>query len=406
VILTMVHMEDPCHAASSSGIAPSTATALSMATSLQFLHQSCEGRNLGKERDGTIPGLANLGNTCFMNAVLQCLLNMPGRLNEACKAFADLTPLDLSGKGKLGQRFAELVVEYDSKEDTGVSRDSDALVNIKATMAALDLMYAGCEQQDAYEFLGRLLDGLDENFGRLLRDVAKQAGPDGGMVRSICGITTYSTRWCHTCLEVFEVDRTTDTTMRLPLISSAAQMDSSLRRKEESDPISLIELLQAVQLPEEIEGYDCDRCRAISSKCGTEFHRSNMSQMAGLIAGTKDVLGIALFRFLNVLDEGGNFSPVKIRRQVKIPTVLSLETGEYRLCGIVSHMGATLSSGHYIAAVRSLRDHQWYDCDDAHVKPLNLRSLYEVGELTGTRPNADPFMLFYHRFSADMEIAD
>lgn len=402
----MVHIQYPCGASHSSGVTPGTAAALSLATSLQFLHQSCEGRNIGKERDGKIPGLANLGNTCFMNAVLQCLLNLPGRLSEACKAFVDLQPLGLSGKGLLGQRFADLVVDYDSKEDTTLSRECEALVNLKATMAAIDLMYAGCEQQDAYEFLGCLLDGLDENFSRMLQDVAKKTSFESGIVRSICGITTYSTRWCQTCLEVFEVDRTTDTTMRLPLISSAAQMNATLRSQEESAPITLLELMQAVQLPEEIEGYDCDRCRAISLKSDSKFSRSTISQRSGLIAGTKDVLGIALYRFLNVLDEWGDFSPVKIRRKVRLPTVISLETGEYRLCGVVSHMGETLSSGHYVAAVRSLRDHQWYDCDDGHVRPLNLRSLYEVGELTATRPNADPFLLFYHRFSADMEIAD
>mmetsp|Transcript_15428 Transcript_15428/g.27622 ORF Transcript_15428/g.27622 Transcript_15428/m.27622 type:complete len:444 (-) Transcript_15428:282-1613(-) len=371
-------------------------------TVLQFLN--------GKGPDSQIPGLANLGNTCFMNAVLQCLLNTPGRLLESCTAFADLNPNGIAEKGLLGLRFAELATEYGLRDGGSLPRNSSALVGLKASMAALDSKYAGCQQQDAYEFLGCLLEGLDENFTAVLKakfgSFCQLPLPPSGIVRSVCGVASHSTRCCQRCLECFEVDHSVDTVLRLPLISPEAQMDEAVRAKEETEPITLKELIDAAQKPEDIDGYDCDKCREIAEKAEVDHERSLVTQRAGLVSETRDILCIALYRFLNVMDEQGNFSAVKIQRRVAIPTVLSFETGEYRLYGVVSHEGSTLASGHYIAAVRSLRDHQWWSCSDAQVTPLHLRNLYEVSEITATKPDATPFILFYHRMEADMEFTE
>lgn len=299
-----------------------------------------------------------------------------------------------------------LATEYGSADGGCLPKSSPALEGLKTAMALIDDRYAGCQQQDAYEFLGSLLEGLDDNLTALFRARFALPATSSSIVRVACGITTHATRWCQRCLEMFHVDRVTDTALRLPLISPAAQMDEALRSQEEDQPVSLQELLDNLQRPEEIDGYDCDNCRAIAKKARTEHLYSTMSQRAGLISGSSDVLMIALFRFLNVLDAQGNFSAVKVKRRVAIPTVISLETGDYRLYGVVSHIGSTLAHGHYVASVRSLRDHQWYDCNDGTVKPNCMRNLYEVSELTATCPNADPFILFYQRFQKDMEVAE
>lgn len=375
----------------------------------------------GKGLDSPIPGLPNLGNTCFMNAVLQCLLNTPGEFLEALTAFVGPRPEGLTHKALLGSCFAKLVEEYGSKDTTpassswgsmfnksgkgALSRDSTALKGLKSAVADIDPRFGGCQQQDAYEFLGTLLEGLDENLGALFSAQFMQTvSPHDSTIRSVCGVSTYATRWCHTCGHTFTVDRNTDTAIRVPLLSAAAQMDEATRLKEESTPISLQELFNHMQAPEDIDGYDCDRCREIAAQGETPHVRSKCSQRCGLIGNTQDILQVALYRFLNVLDKNGRFSAVKVKRQVKIPTVMSLPSGEYRLYGVVSHVGQNLTHGHYIAAVRSLRDHQWYDCDDATVKPICTRNLYTVSEISSTRPNADPFILFYHRFQGDMEM--
>jgi ubiquitin C-terminal hydrolase len=332
-------------------------------SALQLLHQSQAGRSINKVETETLPGLSNLGNTCFMNAMLQCLLNTPGRLTEACKAFADLTPgRGLSSSGMVGKCFAELLADYDSRTSGSIPAWRGPLRRMKVAIAALHPSYKGIRQQDAYEFLCHLLDGLEENFRFLLQaHGARECESNGmGIVRSVCGVSTYTTRFCHGCSQEFHVDRVTDTALRLPLLSAACQSDKTLRESEESTPITLEHLIVSSQYHEEVDGYRCDNCDAIALGNGTTGVPSAASQTSGLISATSEILVLVLNRFLNVTKDDGTFASVKVRRQVAVPSVLTMPFGTYRLYGIVSHIGESTSRGHYVAAVRSLRDHQWY----------------------------------------------
>ena len=47
---------------------------------------------------------------------------------------------------------------------------------------------------------------------------------------------------------------------------------------------------------------------------------------------------------------------------------LNLHGQNYRLGGIIKHLGASVSSGHYIACV--LKDDNWYSCNDSRVQKI------------------------------------
>jgi len=134
--------------------------------------------------------------------------------------------------------------------------------------------------------------------------------------------------------------------------------------------------------------------------------RPSVKQHANVISATGDVLAVVLYRFGHALDRSGNFSPIKVTRKVAFPTEITLETGRYRLFGVVSHLGSRLSSGHYVAAVRGRRDDVWYECNDGWVTPLQIKALYDGRAITSTRPDAEPYILFYHRQSANASAGD
>lgn len=115
-------------------------------------------------RDG-LTGLQNLGNTCFMNAALQCL----SHTNE-------LTEIILSGKyksyinasnslgtgGKLVLAYAEVINNLWKK-----GNESFAPWRLKKIIGAYAPQFLGFQQQDSQELLGFLLDRIHEDLNQV-----------------------------------------------------------------------------------------------------------------------------------------------------------------------------------------------------------------------------------------------
>lgn len=119
--------------------------------------------------DGRI-GLQNLGNTCYMNSALQCLVHIP----ELTQYFLfncyrdELNPDNPLGmSGKVASTFAKLIHNlFDKKSSRGSSiipRD------FKQTIGYFNSMFADYHQQDSQEFLAFLLDGLHEDLNRIIK---------------------------------------------------------------------------------------------------------------------------------------------------------------------------------------------------------------------------------------------
>lgn len=122
-----------------------------------------------KPSDGTI-GLQNLGNTCYMNSALQCLVHIPELTQYfmyGCYQTELNTDNPLGMDGKVAMSFAHLVSSlFDKKSNRGTSftpRD------FKSTIGYFNSMFSGYHQQDSQEFLAFLLDGLHEDLNRIIK---------------------------------------------------------------------------------------------------------------------------------------------------------------------------------------------------------------------------------------------
>lgn len=110
-------------------------------------------------------GLSNLGNTCFMNSMLQCLSNTEilsryflNRRHEG-EINADNV---LGTRGRLAQVYAKLLEDMWSGEYITV-----VPTEFKRVIGQFAPQFAGYQQHDSQELMNFLLDGLHEDLNRV-----------------------------------------------------------------------------------------------------------------------------------------------------------------------------------------------------------------------------------------------
>ncbi|KAK4423195.1 Ubiquitin carboxyl-terminal hydrolase 10 [Sesamum alatum] len=113
---------------------------------------------------GGLAGLQNLGNTCFMNSSLQCLVHTPHLAQYFLQDYSDeinrQNPLGMHGE--LALAFGDLLRKLWSSGRTPVAPRA-----FKGKLARFAPQFSGYNQHDSQELLAFLLDGLHEDLNRV-----------------------------------------------------------------------------------------------------------------------------------------------------------------------------------------------------------------------------------------------
>ncbi|TVU25493.1 hypothetical protein EJB05_27992 [Eragrostis curvula] len=111
-----------------------------------------------------LTGLHNLGNTCYMNSAIQCLVHTPEFATYFCQDYhREINRQNpLGNVGELAVAFGDLLRKLWTTSRSPVSPRP-----FKIKLSRFASQFSGCNQHDSQELLAFLLDGLHEDLNRV-----------------------------------------------------------------------------------------------------------------------------------------------------------------------------------------------------------------------------------------------
>ncbi|XP_076590885.1 ubiquitin carboxyl-terminal hydrolase 2a isoform X2 [Chaetodon auriga] len=355
---------------------------------------SSNGLSNSPTRDSTnsksaqgLVGLKNLGNTCFMNSILQCLSNTHS-LRDYCLHNSHRRDLNNNSRTNtaLMEEFAKLIqTMWTSSSSEAVSPSE-----FKTQIQRYAPRFVGYNQQDAQEFLRFLLDGLhnevnrvtvrprgtvedfdhlpDEEKGKkmwskyLEREDSKIVDLFVGQLKS--SLTCSHCGFCSTVFDPF--------------------WDLSLPIAKGYGEVSLMDCMRLFTKEDVLDGDEkptCYRCKA-RRRCTKKF----------TIQKFPKILVLHLKRFSEArrtskLSTFVNF-PMKDLDLREFASENSINA-VYNLYAVSNHSGTTMG-GHYTAYCRNPNSGEWYTFNDSRVTPMSSSQVR----------SSDAYVLFYELASS------
>ncbi|XP_053327104.1 ubiquitin carboxyl-terminal hydrolase 37 isoform X2 [Spea bombifrons] len=257
-----------------------------------------------------LQGFSNLGNTCYMNAILQSLFSLQPFANDLLRQGIPYKKIPLNA---LIRRFALLLAK---KDVCSPEMKKELLKKVKNAISATAERFSGYVQNDAHEFLSQCLDQLKEDMGKLNKTWKTEPSSEdisGGKPSDDIAATRIYT--CPVvCNFEFEVQHSITCTMCGETVTKCEQFnDLSIdlpRRKKLLPCRSIQDSLDLFFRMEDLE-YSCEKC---NGKSATVTHK--FSRLPRIL-----ILHLKRYSFNVVLSLNN-----KVGQQVIIPRYLTLSS--------------------------------------------------------------------------------
>lgn len=346
-------------------------------------------------------GLCNLGNTCYMNAILQCLRHttlLNGYLFSSkipaiiLKNYENNEKTDINNKITLLFSYMKIIIDLCENKNGYVIPNHFKMITSKISDCN---QFIGFEQHDSGEFLVKLLDifhiSLSKNvkykiIGSIINDYDKQIHK-----AHEAWAIHYKNRHS-TILDIFSGQLRTKMICPDLECNFISYKYDPLMVFDISIPnsISVGDLYQCLDhyiQPEELSKDNMLLCEKCKKKQQTQLVRS--------IWTLPNILIIVLKRFKWTWTPLG-YKNSKINTHINYPIndldlskYVSLLTGtstKYNLYAVTNHVGDA-NSGHYYAYCHNELKNKWYQFDDTCVTELNDYAIV----------NQNAYILFYKK---------
>uniref|UniRef100_UPI00398E4011 ubiquitin carboxyl-terminal hydrolase 2-like isoform X1 n=2 Tax=Pristiophorus japonicus TaxID=55135 RepID=UPI00398E4011 len=329
-------------------------------------------------------GLRNLGNTCFMNSILQCLSNTR-ELRDYC--IQNTYRRELNNRSRTNTALMEEFAKLLQALWTSSSNDPISPSEFKTQIQKYAPRFVGYNQQDAQEFLRFLLDGLhnevnrvsirnkvvaedldhlldDEKGRRMWRKYLERE--DSRIVDHFVGqlkssLTCSECGYCSTVFDPFW-------DLSLPI------------SKKGYGEVSLMDCIRLFTKEDVLDGDEkptCYRCK-VRRKCTKKF----------TIQKFPKILVLHLKRFSEARVRTSKLStfvnfPLKDLDLREFSSENSVHA-VYNLYAVSNHSGTTMG-GHYTAYCKNPQTAEWNNFNDSRVTPISSSQIR----------TSDAYVLFY-----------
>ncbi|VVC25104.1 Hypothetical protein CINCED_3A014822 [Cinara cedri] len=317
-------------------------------------------------------GLLNLGNTCYMNSILQCLSSTEDLVKYFINVYNEFINHESRTKGLVARELSNVIKNLWTTSDR-----SFLCHKFKETIGEFKDMFKHYDQQDSHEFLTILLDWLHDDLNepvdnRIILGASKETGEEdwghwtktnNSIIQQLFYGQQKSTVSCDTCFEK-SITFEPFSSLSLPLPS-------------EGNRCTLADCLQLYLNGESICGWHCPKC-----KCSRD--------------ATKKLDIMRLPPYLIIHLKRFSSTGYKKNSNVEFPkTDLNMSNfingiehrnWKYSLYGVSNHSGS-LDGGHYTAYCLKKLKNKWYKFDDVRV--------YEVD--SSIICSSEAYILFYCR---------
>ncbi|XP_071696517.1 ubiquitin carboxyl-terminal hydrolase 25 [Rutidosis leptorrhynchoides] len=319
-------------------------------------------QSLKKRKNGPPVGFRNLGNTCYLNSVLQCLTYTPPLANF-CLQFQHSANCDSISQQDKKNDCPFCLIEKRIVRSLSIDATLDAPGKIIGGLKLFAEHFRLGRQEDAHEFLRYVIDACHTTCLRLKklqqqrRKYVTNGGGDGfggsTVVKEIFGGALQSQVKCLGCgYESNKVDEIMD--ISVDVINTS----------------TLKEAFQKFFQSEILDGsnkYKCDSCKKLVAA------KKQMS-----ILQAPNILVVQLKRFEGIyggkIDKAISFEEVLVLSNFMCKTSQDFHP-EYKLFATIVHSGFSPDSGHYYAYIKDAIG-RWYCCNDSYVSVSSLQEVF------------------------------